>query len=439
MRLFILLLLFCCCLPAGHAAPPPADAATVQQLREDMIRQQERLDAARRDLDRQHQDQAEMEARVNASLADKEKGQEEAQKRQDDRISDIGQGVDRLGIYVALASVVITGLAVVLGVAGWFRIKSFAEKWEQEAAKNLKELETRQVTAVAQMEKRTQDHMDHMDQLRDQATTKSKTLTELLDRVTASAAGQGGVALSSVEQAELSAAAQEVDATPKSERSSADWLVLGNKALGDKEYGEALLHFDKALTHSSATNVERARALNGRGVALGRKNQHAAAAVAFDLAFQFASTCSLSDGHLLSVVSLFNKGVATDPSDSAAAIVIYRDVVRLFGDDSLPEIRQHVAKALVNMGVTLEETDRAAAIAIYDEVVRRFGNDSQPELRLAVARAQFNKSLDLADSDLAAATGQLEAILGEFGNDSTLKSLMDKVKMEIAKLRNKAS
>lgn len=421
MRLFILLLLFVCCPTYSIAAPPAADPAIVQQTREDVIRLQERLDATRRDLDRQRQDQAEMEARVKALLADKEKGQEEAQQRQDDRISDIGQGVDRLGIYVALVSLLITVGGGLLGVTGWFRIKGYAEKWEQDAAAKLKELEERQKAAIAEMEQSSEAHLANMVKLHEQATVKSKEITALTGQTSAFAVEQ-----SSAPPSAAAAAAQQANATPNNKRTPADWLVLGNKALSDEAYNDALELFDKALTHPEASNVERAQAVNGRGIALGKQRLHAAAATAFDLAFQFANTDTSPTGRRQSAMALFNRAIAVGETDGAAEIEIYDDIIRRFGDDTHPDLQMRVAKALFNKAIKAGQTDSAAEIAIYDEIVSRYGDDSKPEIQEIVAKALFNKGSQISKTNPSSSIKIYDNIISRYG-DSNRPEILERV------------
>ena len=432
MRLFILLLLLTCGPTFSAAAPPAADPATVQQTREDVIRLQERLDAIHRDLDRQRQDQAELESRVKALVAGLEKGQEEAQQRQDNRIS---LWVTIFGVCIAALSVIVTVGGVALGVAGWFQIRSYAEKWEKDAAAKLKALEDTQTAAIAEMEKRSQVHLAKMDEDRKASAAKLKETTDLLDRTSASVAEQGGPPLSAADQTKLSAAAQEVDTTPEPDRSPTDWLVLGNKALADEDYNAALVHFDEALSHPAASNIERARALNGRGITFARQKLYADATAMFDLAFQVISADPSSKGRTHAGRALFNKGLAVGHADSAEAIAIYDEIIRRYDGDSQPDLRELVAAATIKKGMEVGKTDSAAAIAIYDDIVRRYGDDSQPGLREQIARAFLNKGIAVSKTDPTAAITHFEDILAKYGDDPALKSVTDRARAQIAKLR----
>ncbi|MDR3352969.1 MAG: tetratricopeptide repeat protein [Zoogloeaceae bacterium] len=101
-----------------------------------------------------------------------------------------------------------------------------------------------------------------------------------------------------------------------------------------------------------------------------------------------------------------------------AEIAVYDEVDRRFGQDASPGVREQVAKALYNKGVTLGKQGNPppvglfgvgdispdlwkqdkidAAIAVYDEIERRFGQDDSPGVREQVAEARAEKKSLLA-------------------------------------------
>ena len=84
-----------------------------------------------------------------------------------------------------------------------------------------------------------------------------------------------------------------------------------------------------------------------------------------------------------------------EQSELQDEIATYDEVVRRFGDDPAPALREQVAKALFSKGYRLETVRPLDAIATYDEVVRRFGDDPAPALCELVANALFNKGVIL--------------------------------------------
>ena len=76
--------------------------------------------------------------------------------------------------------------------------------------------------------------------------------------------------------------------------------------------------------------------------------------------------------------------------DKQAAINIYDELDRRFGQDTAPAVRKWVAKALLHKGDMLKWQDEQAAKAVYEELVRRFGQDTAQEVRESVEKACNN-------------------------------------------------
>jgi tetratricopeptide (TPR) repeat protein len=127
--------------------------------------------------------------------------------------------------------------------------------------------------------------------------------------------------------------------------------------------------------------------------------------------------------------SLYNKGVTLGMLNrSEDEIAAYDEVVRRFGDDTEPALREQVAKALYNKGFRLGALNRSEdAITAYDEVVRRFGDDTEPALREQVAKALYNKgarlgALNRSGDEIAA----YDEVVRRFG-DATEPALREQV------------
>lgn len=57
------------------------------------------------------------------------------------------------------------------------------------------------------------------------------------------------------------------------------------------------------------------------------------------------------------------------------AVAADDEVIRRFGDDADPELREQVAKALISQGGALHRLGRHdEAVAVLDEVIQRFGD-----------------------------------------------------------------
>ena len=125
--------------------------------------------------------------------------------------------------------------------------------------------------------------------------------------------------------------------------------------------------------------------------------------------------------------ALFAKGLACgERGDFEAEIALYDEVVKRFGDSDRPELQERVAKALINKGIVCgerEDFDFEAAVALYDEVVKRFGDSTAPELQEWVAVALVNKGVACRRrGDFEAAVALYDEVVKRF-DDSTAPEL----------------
>ena len=96
---------------------------------------------------------------------------------------------------------------------------------------------------------------------------------------------------------------------------------------------------------------------------------------------------------------MFNKGVTQGMRDDLlGAIETYDTLIKRFGDDDTPEIREQVVKAMLNKGVTQGmRDDLPGAMEAYDTLIKRFGDDETPEIREKVANGQIRLANLLLD------------------------------------------
>jgi hypothetical protein len=83
------------------------------------------------------------------------------------------------------------------------------------------------------------------------------------------------------------------------------------------------------------------------------------------------------------------------------AIAVDDDLLTRFGNDTDPEIRVLVARALYNKGggrYSIFGDDRVMdkVIAAYNDLLTRFGNDTDPEIRMLVAETLKKKESTLS-------------------------------------------
>jgi tetratricopeptide (TPR) repeat protein len=132
--------------------------------------------------------------------------------------------------------------------------------------------------------------------------------------------------------------------------------------------------------------------------------------------------------------ALVSKGITLGQQGQPLdAIATYNEIVRRFGDDPAPALRERVAKALFNKGVTLDQQGQPlAAIATYNEIVRRFGDDPAPALRERVAKALFNKGVTLnQQGQPLAAIATYDEVVRRFGDDPA-----PALREQVARVRN---
>ena len=115
--------------------------------------------------------------------------------------------------------------------------------------------------------------------------------------------------------------------------------------------------------------------------------------------------------------ALFAKGLACgERGDFEAAVALYDEVVKRFGDSTAPELQGVIAIALVNKGVACRRRgDFEMAVALYDEVIKRFDDSDRPELQLCVAKALFAKGLACGErGDFEAAVALYDEVIKRF-------------------------
>ncbi|MDR2093523.1 MAG: tetratricopeptide repeat protein [Azoarcus sp.] len=103
--------------------------------------------------------------------------------------------------------------------------------------------------------------------------------------------------------------------------------------------------------------------------------------------------------------------------DSAAAIAVYDDIVRRFGRDSDPAIRNAVGSTLLKKSEALRLAgDNQGTIAVYDDIIERFGKDDTQVSRILVATVLFRKGLAQGRlNDVDAANASFDEVSRRFG------------------------
>jgi len=121
--------------------------------------------------------------------------------------------------------------------------------------------------------------------------------------------------------------------------------------------------------------------------------------------------------------ALFNKGMILSYKLNRfeESIGVFEELVRHYGDDTSPSVREWVARALFNKAVIFGQLNRPGEkIEVYDELVQCYGDDTFPSIRGRVAKALFNKGLTLGQLNrFEESTGVYEELVQRYGYDAS--------------------
>ena len=113
--------------------------------------------------------------------------------------------------------------------------------------------------------------------------------------------------------------------------------------------------------------------------------------------------------------TLMNQGLSLlRNGDNAAALGVYDELLRRYGDSAIPEVQEVVEKSLLAL---LQQVNSHAAADIYDELVRRYCNSDVHEVQRLVAKMLLDKGrmlLQLGNSQ--AAVEVYDDLVKRYGN-----------------------
>ena len=323
-------------------------------------------------------------------------------KRVDDQLAQLGQSVDRFGVVAALLSAGITVLLVLVGFLGYRNAKSeakeaasevartSAQEWFEKQADQLRE----KIKAIEQKADQLLKEMDeHANGVKARAADVEKALNTAQESI-----GKTGAQTTSALADSTKVLAQrdrELKASNEDSYSFDDWNTRAHAAYATEALEDAAYFWLKAARVASAGAVSVAKVLNNRGITQGQLSQHEAAIATYDEVLRRFGEDAEPALREQVAMAMVNKGAAQGQlNQREAAIATYDEVLRRFGEAAEPALREQVAMALFNKGIIQGRLNqREAAIAAYDEVLRRFGEAAEPALREQVADALVNKGI----------------------------------------------
>jgi len=346
-------------------------------------------------------------------------------KRLDDQISKMGQGVDRLGVYASILGIIVTALLAVLGLLGYFTVVGKAKTEAQESAKqwfdnNAKQLNEKILnleTEVQAARQRIENSVKNVEEHGEGAIDRQNQAVQTLE---ASIGNQTGTDSKKIHEAKVvvTERAEQLKQIAESSYSFEDWNMRAHAAYAADQLEKAALYWLNASQVPNAGSVRVAQALYNRGVAQGKMGQSEAAFATYDEVtrrYGEASETALRD---LVARALVNKGATqVQLGQSKAAITTYEEVIRSYGEATEVALREQVAQAIFNKGVTqMQQGQSEAAIATYEEIIRRYGETLEVVLHEQVAKAMVNKGATQGKlGQSAAAISTYEEVIRRYG------------------------
>ncbi len=372
-----------------------------------------------------------LQTQIEALKSLQQKDADAINKRIDDQLAQVGQGVDRFGVIASVLGTLITVLLVLGGFIGYRNAKSEAKEVAEASARNwvhensaalLMEIEELKEKAIHGKQEIT-DHVSGFLVASEEAHKSIKAAIDTVQEYTTS----GTIAPDTPEKAkaisEIKAYAEQLKTKNEDTFSFDDWNARAHAALSEQKPEDAAYFWLKASQHADANEVQVARALFNRGAAQGQLGQSEEEIKTYDEVlrrFGDASAVALKE---VVAKALVNKGATIGQlGQSEEAIKTCNELLRRFGDASELALKEQVATALVNKGVAQEKLEKSEeAIKTYDEVLHRFGDASELALKEWVANALVNKGVtqgQLGQNEEAIKT--YDEVLRRFGDASEL-------------------
>lgn len=175
---------------------------------------------------------------------------------------------------------------------------------------------------------------------------------------------------------------------------------------------------------AASANVNIVQAILDKALAHSKRDEHEAAIEVYDdLVKRFGDSEVLAFQAAVAV-GLFNKAVLlSHQGRHDADVAVYDDLVERYRDSTVPALQKHVVRALINKGVSLSRHgNHDAAIHVYDELTERYGDSAE-----AVAMALINKGVTLGrQGKMGTEIAVYDKLVERFG-DSKVREVQESV------------
>lgn len=371
-----------------------------------------------------------LQTQIEAVKALQQKDADAINKRIDDQLAQVGQGVDRFGVIAGLLGTGITVLLVLLGWMGYRNAKSEAKEIAQDSAtdaakkwfsensidlnKEINELREKAIQGKQEIDKQVSDVQTTAEGAHSNIRERLDTLNNALDRPNSPDTPEKERARS-----EVKAYNEQLKTKNEDTFSFDDWDTRAFAAVNEKNLEDAAYFWFKASKIDTATDVQVARVLYNRATAQGKLGQSEAAIATYEEVIRRYGDAPEFALREQVARAIFSKGVIQgQQGQSEAAVVTFQEVIRRYGDAPEVALREVVAQAMFNKGATQgQQGQRAAEIATYEEVIRRYGDAPEVALCEQVAKAMFNKGFrqgQLGQSEAKIAT--YEELIRRYGD-----------------------
>ncbi|WP_306603395.1 tetratricopeptide repeat protein [Azonexus sp.] len=323
-------------------------------------------------------------------------------KRIDDqvnRVSDIGNAVDRFTAISGWISILITVLLASGGLVGYFSVVAKAKREAKETASNwFAENEKELRAKIDSLHSHARDNINHSVQsVQDSATEAQAVIERTQKTIGLMQSDTSPNPDNDKDTKTLLRRTDELKDIPENNYSFDDWNTRAFAAYKAGKLEEATLYWEKATKVPTASLVNSAQAIFNQAFTLGQMGKTEEEIVLYD---QLIDTYADDNTPALReqvAKAMGNKAVLLGEMEkNEEAIALCDQLIATYADDKTPALRNLVAQARFNKAVTLGKMEKnEEEIALYDQLIATYADDKTPALRNLVAQAMSNKAVTL--------------------------------------------